>query len=74
MPGEDGYSLIRAIRDREERSGSRSVAIAVTGFARREDHETAIGAGFDDHLAKPVDVDALFDRIRFLSRTRATRR
>jgi CheY-like chemotaxis protein len=71
MPCEDGYGLIRAIRARERRSGSRAVAIAVTGFASREDHKTAIGAGFDDHLAKPVDVDALFDRIRLLSRTRA---
>lgn len=70
MPNEDGYALIRSIREREARSGSRAVAVAVTGFASREDREAAIAAGFDDHLAKPVDVDALFDRICSLSRTR----
>jgi two-component system CheB/CheR fusion protein len=39
----------------------------MTGFASRVDREAALRAGFDDHLGKPVEVDALLDRIRLLA-------
>jgi PAS domain S-box-containing protein len=55
MPGEDGYAFIRALRDR----GMLTPAIALTAYARLEDRERALAAGFDDHVAKPVDPDAL---------------
>jgi CheY-like chemotaxis protein len=42
MPGENGYALIRVIRDREEGRTHRTLAIALTGFAGREDHEMAL--------------------------------
>ena len=70
MPGEDGYVLIRAIRDQEEGRSHRTLAIAMTGFAGREDHEMAIRAGFDEHVAKPVEPDALLDRVRVLAASR----
>jgi signal transduction histidine kinase/ActR/RegA family two-component response regulator len=70
MPGENGYDLIRAIRDHEEGRSRRTLAIAITGFASREDHESALRAGFDQHVAKPVEVDDLLDRMRELAASR----
>jgi signal transduction histidine kinase/DNA-binding response OmpR family regulator len=70
MPGEDGYALIRAIREREEGCGRRTLAIAVTGFAGRQDREAALRAGFDDHVAKPIDVEGIIERVRVLEASR----
>ena len=67
MPIEDGYVLIRAIRERENGTSRRTVAIAMTGFASRLDHETALRAGFDEHLAKPVEPSALLECVRVLA-------
>jgi signal transduction histidine kinase/ActR/RegA family two-component response regulator len=51
MPEEDGYSLIRRLRQ----MGLRELpAIALTAYARKQDAEEAIGAGYDRHLPKPV--------------------
>jgi signal transduction histidine kinase/ActR/RegA family two-component response regulator len=66
MPGESGYTLARAIRAHEDGDGHRTPLLAVTGFASREDEEEARRAGFDDHVAKPVDVPQLIERIRLL--------
>jgi signal transduction histidine kinase/ActR/RegA family two-component response regulator len=70
MPGENGYVLIRAIRDREEGRSHRTLAIAITGFAGRHDQETALRAGFDEHVAKPVAPDDLLERVRVLAASR----
>jgi PAS domain S-box-containing protein len=69
MPEMDGYELIRVLRAREAEAGDarRTLAIAMTGFASRVDREAALRAGFDDHLGKPVEVDALLARIRLLA-------
>jgi CheY-like chemotaxis protein len=53
MPGKDGYDLLRALRQRENQSGI--PVIALTAFARSEDRERALHAGFQLHLAKPVN-------------------
>ncbi|TKC86725.1 response regulator [Trinickia terrae] len=61
MPGEDGYEFIRKLRALElalsERGGpSRTApAAALTAFARSEDRRRALLAGFQTHIAKPVD-------------------
>jgi CheY-like chemotaxis protein len=55
MPGEDGYSLIRRVRSLEPRNGGVTPAIALTAYARSQDRNDAIQAGFERHLAKPVD-------------------
>jgi CheY-like chemotaxis protein len=55
MPGEDGYSLIRRIRSMPADRGGQVPAIAVTAYAREEDRLRALGAGFQAHVAKPVD-------------------
>ncbi|HET9531462.1 MAG TPA: ATP-binding protein, partial [Blastocatellia bacterium] len=55
MPGEDGYSFIRKVRSLESRSGGRTLAAALTAYARVEDRLRALSAGFDTHVAKPVE-------------------
>ena len=59
LPGEDGYALMRDIRESD--NGGRIAALAVTAFARAEDRQLALDAGFDDHLPKPVDPDKLLE-------------
>ncbi len=54
MPENDGYALIRAIR-RLEGKGAAIPAIALTAYARAEDRMKAVEAGYQLHLAKPVD-------------------
>jgi len=60
MPDEDGYTLLRSLRRAEqEQNLSHIPAVAVTAFSRLEDRESALAAGFDDHLPKPLDPDRL---------------
>jgi len=58
IPGEDGYDLIRHIRARGLDAATLP-AIALTAFARAEDREQALRAGYQHHLAKPVDLAQL---------------
>ncbi|MEO8603907.1 MAG: ATP-binding protein [bacterium] len=67
MPGESGLSLARTLRAREAGRAERLPAIALTGFASLEDRARAFAAGFDDHLAKPVDIAVLMARLRRLA-------
>ena len=55
MPDEDGYVLIRKIRQREAGYSKPLPAIALTAFAREEERQQALLAGFHLHLAKPVE-------------------
>ncbi|HYG63141.1 MAG TPA: response regulator, partial [Thermoanaerobaculia bacterium] len=57
--GEDGYSLMRKVRARDATQGGRLPALALTAYARAEDRIQAFAAGFQMHLAKPVDPDEL---------------
>jgi signal transduction histidine kinase/CheY-like chemotaxis protein len=57
MPEMDGYALIRRLRALPESAGARTPAIAVTGFAGEEDVRRALDAGFQVHIAKPVDIE-----------------
>jgi CheY-like chemotaxis protein/anti-sigma regulatory factor (Ser/Thr protein kinase) len=60
MPDEDGYSLIRHVREWEERTRNVSIpAVALTAYGRVEDRMRALKAGFQMHVAKPVDPDEL---------------
>ena len=55
MPGEDGYALIRSIREADERAGRpRLPCVAVTAYARDDDRARALAAGYDRHLTKPI--------------------
>jgi PAS domain S-box-containing protein len=55
MPEEDGYSLIRRLRGLPTEAGGRTPAVAVTAYARLSDRVRAVSAGFQFHLAKPVE-------------------
>jgi CheY-like chemotaxis protein len=55
MPGEDGYSLIKRIRSLGTTRGAAIPAIALTAYARVDDRVKAIAAGFQMHIAKPVE-------------------
>ena len=58
MPGQDGYQLIDAVRKLPGRA-ARIPAVAVTAFARPEDRIAALRAGFNMHLAKPINTAEL---------------
>jgi signal transduction histidine kinase/CheY-like chemotaxis protein len=67
MPEEDGYSLIQRIRQ----SGSAAAGIpaaALTAFAREDDRQQVLNAGFQLHLPKPVDVASLLAAVSALNR------
>jgi signal transduction histidine kinase/DNA-binding response OmpR family regulator len=68
MPGQDGYDLIRAIRRLPPASGAAVAAIALTAYAREEDRQRALAAGFDLHLPKPIDPRELIASIARLAR------
>ena len=55
MPVEDGYSLIRKVRSSESDQIKRLPAVALTAYASEQDRSRAIDAGYDEHLAKPID-------------------
>jgi signal transduction histidine kinase/CheY-like chemotaxis protein len=55
MPDTDGYELIRRVRMSAEKTMRQMPAIAVTAYANPEDRIRAVVAGFQAHLAKPVD-------------------
>jgi PAS domain S-box-containing protein len=66
MPDEDGLSLIRRVRAREgQKRGRRLPAVAVTAYASARERELALAAGYDAHIAKPVDPE---DLIRAIAR------
>jgi len=71
MPGADGYSLIRELRASTNTRMSASIpAIALTAFARPEDRRHALQAGFQLHLAKPIEARSLAAAVASLARLR----
>jgi PAS domain S-box-containing protein len=58
MPGEDGYDLIRQVRRLEAVRGRHIPAIALTAYAAAEDRRRTLHAGYDSHVAKPVEASA----------------
>jgi CheY-like chemotaxis protein/anti-sigma regulatory factor (Ser/Thr protein kinase) len=68
MPGEDGYSLIRRIRALGVPEVASVPAAALTALARKEDRQQALQAGFQLHLAKPVDSRLLAAAVTSLHR------
>jgi hypothetical protein len=55
LPDENGYTLIRRIRQHELKYGGFLPAIALTGYARAEDRARILGAGFQAHVPKPAE-------------------
>jgi len=70
LPIDDGYHLMRAVRERGL-DKARLPAIALTAYARREDQRLALEAGFQAHVAKPVEPAELVNAVAELAQKRA---
>ncbi|EYF00295.1 hybrid sensor histidine kinase/response regulator [Chondromyces apiculatus] len=70
MPGTDGYAFARRLRARPATQGGLTPAVALTAFARNEDRERALAAGYQEHLSKPPDLQALVATVARLGRQR----
>ncbi|HLK35447.1 MAG TPA: ATP-binding protein [Polyangiaceae bacterium] len=69
MPEMDGYAFVRRVRARD--TGADIPAIALTAYARAEDAERALRAGYQEHFAKPVDAGKLLEAVKLWSRARS---
>ncbi|MGH7324180.1 MAG: response regulator [Candidatus Rokuibacteriota bacterium] len=58
IPGIDGFEVARQLRASE--AGKSMLLIALTGYGQPQDRQRALESGFDRHLVKPIDPDALF--------------
>jgi signal transduction histidine kinase len=63
MPGQDGFELIHKVRTKFG-SHKRIPAIALTAYARPEDRERVLAAGYDLHIAKPVEASELVKAVQ----------
>jgi len=68
MPREDGYELIRRVRSRPLERGGGIPAIAVTAYASAKDRESALASGYEAHVAKPFEPEALAQTVAALCR------
>jgi len=68
MPGEDGCSLIRRIRQRTRARGGQVPAVALTAYTKVEDRLGILGAGFQVYLSKPADPNELIAVVDRLTR------
>jgi CheY-like chemotaxis protein len=68
MPAADGFQLIRRIRALDTEL-SRIPAVAVTGYATSDDVDRALAAGFQLHIAKPIDPAMFVAAVAELART-----
>jgi K+-sensing histidine kinase KdpD/ActR/RegA family two-component response regulator len=71
MPVEDGYALIRKVRTLPSARSATVPAAAVTAYAREDQRQQALAAGFQLHLAKPVDPPQLARAVAALLRQNA---
>jgi signal transduction histidine kinase/ActR/RegA family two-component response regulator len=70
MPEFDGYALLREVRTQLGSSGACLPAIAMTAHARELDRQLARVAGFDEHLAKPIEPSTLLRAVARLAAAR----
>jgi CheY-like chemotaxis protein len=59
MPEMDGYALIEQVRALEPDFGGKTPAVAVTAYASPQDRLRALQAGYQNHVAKPVEAEEL---------------
>ncbi|HVF90972.1 MAG TPA: ATP-binding protein [Blastocatellia bacterium] len=67
MPDEDGYSLIQKVRALPPARGGLTPAIALTGYGSPDDRLNLLAAGYQVHIAKPVELVELADSIKKLA-------
>ncbi|MCA1577822.1 MAG: PAS domain S-box protein [Acidobacteria bacterium] len=67
MADTDGYNLIKQVREQEGDEGEHIPAIALTAYARAQDRIRALAAGYNAHVAKPVQIRELVSVIKCLT-------
>jgi CheY-like chemotaxis protein len=67
MPGKDGYQFIRELRQIAQDIGKKFPAVALTAFARSEDRTRAMMAGYQVHIAKPIEPQELLATVGSLA-------
>jgi PAS domain S-box-containing protein len=67
MPGEDGYAFIQRLRGAAADRGGQAPAIALTAYARKEDRQRALAAGYQMHITKPFDPSAVVKAVAQLT-------
>jgi PAS domain S-box-containing protein len=67
MPDEDGFALIRQVRERSTAQGGEIPAAAVSAYVGEDNRRQALAAGFQLHVAKPVDPEELIEVVRRLA-------
>lgn len=67
MADTDGYSFIKQIRETEGAEGQHVPAIALTAYARAQDRIRALAAGYNTHVAKPVEIRELVSVVKCLT-------
>lgn len=68
MPGESGYDLIKNVRAAQDEKLRKIRSIATTAYARTEERESILKAGFDAHISKPISRETLLTAIRKVRR------
>jgi CheY-like chemotaxis protein len=68
LPRMDGFELIARIRESAQSTVRSIPAAALTAYARSEDRTKALRCGFQLHLAKPIDPEALMSAVALLSK------
>jgi len=63
MPDEDGYALIKQVRSLDDEQDGQIPAVALTAYAGIEAHQRALAAGFQMHLAKPIEPQELISTV-----------
>lgn len=71
MPGEDGYELIRRVRQLSDEHGGNVPAVALTAYARAEDRLRVLRDGFQMHVPKPVELAELVAVVASLAQRRS---
>lgn len=67
LPETDGYKLIKQVRKQKDEKGESIPAIALTAYARTQDRLQAIAAGYNTHVAKPVETHELVTVVKCLT-------
>lgn len=63
MPTTDGYDFLQMVRSMPEHRLSNIPAIAITAYAREEDRQHALAAGYQTHIAKPFDLSEVVNTV-----------
>ncbi|MEQ1889651.1 MAG: response regulator [Alphaproteobacteria bacterium] len=67
MPGMDGFTAMKFIREQEQEKGYNNTIIAVTAQALAGDRERCLAAGMDDYISKPINPDILAKKLAALA-------